>query len=289
MVRSICGPLALAAVMAAGGKGQEPAAPVPPAPMPSAPVAGKPFDDPAARALLRAAAHAQFTGTPATDVATAPLALRVKVALQLRTAKGDSISIAAERRFLAPDHIWTRAIETYNKTETISGYDGEGSRPWLHSAAAGLRWLDEPGTDADLKQLRDDLELTSLLTEAFQIARLEPRIEGLTRLPDQSAYDLTTSVIEGDVAVARSGATKRARLRLWIEQKQHRLMGARLMAPDEPPLQICFTKHERVDGLDMPREVKIYVNDEAKPSKSLWIELLQLAPAFADGDFSPPR
>lgn len=259
-----------------------------PAPAPDAAPTARvaPPNDPAALAVLTEAASAQLGGKPRKPEST-PLALHVKVQLQWRSAEGDDVSIEAERRFLAPDLIWTKAVDTYKKSETIRGYDGK--RPWLWSKSGGLRFLNEPGLEADRKQLMQDVDITELLTTAFQLDRLVPRLSGLARLPDESGYGLVASVVEGEVEVPRDGGPKIAKLRLWIEQKERHLMGARLVVPDEPTVQISFTRHQRADGLDVPREIKIYEDGKETPSQTLYVSYLSIDPRLTPADFAPPR
>ena len=276
---------ALALLLAATGAGKAAQdAPETPAPAPIAAPAAAP-NDPAALALLARAAAAQRDTKPSPEAA--PLALQARVQLTWKAPDGSEISLDAERRFLAPDRIWTRAIDTFRNSETIGGFDGV--RPWLWSRAAGTRWLDEPGAEADLRQLRQDLELTELLTTAFQLDRLASRFGGLALQPDEQGHGLLTHVLEGTVTIPRGEKALPARLRLWIEVKSHRLFGARLMVAGEKPLQICFTRHQRSDGLDVPRKIEIYVDDAKVPEQVLWVASLSVTPKFTDADFAPPR
>ncbi|MBM4013557.1 MAG: hypothetical protein FJ293_01140 [Planctomycetes bacterium] len=96
-------------------------------------------------------------------------------------------------------------------------------------------------------------------------------------------------MIEGTVELPRDGKQVAARLRLWIEAKTQRLLGARLMVAGEKPLQICFTRHQRNDGLDVPRKIEIYVDDAKEPEQVLWVANLSVTPQFTDADFAPPK
>jgi hypothetical protein len=249
---------------------QEP--PVVPAQLPTKPAATPAENDPAAVALLQKAAAAQFQDTAAggaTDPA-APLALYAKARLNFKKDDGTEIAVEAE---------------------AISGYDGK--RPWLWSRKAGLRWLDEPGGEADLQQLRLDVELTEMLASAFQLSRLIPRLSAVTRLPDANLPAIVKDgapvpVVAGDCDVVRNGVTKRARLELYLEAAQLRLVGARVLVAGEKPLQVWLTKHERIGGLDMPHKITLHVDDAKEPSQTLFVELLSVAPKLADADFAPP-
>ncbi len=232
--------------------------------------------------ILQAAAVAQGT-TPADH----PLALHVKVQLQYKTQKGDEISVEAERKFLAPNRLWTWAKSSFDGSETITGFDGK--QPWIWSKKSGLRPLDQPGGETDRKQLLEDLELTKLLTNAFQLARLGANFEHLERLSDVSGFGMTAWVIEGDLKVERDGAAKVAKLRLFIEQEKRHLMGAGVAIEGEAPVQICFTKHQRVDGFDVPRKIEIYRDGEKTPMQTLFVDSLKLDPGFTDADFAPPK
>lgn len=266
--------------------------------------AAKPADkpsenDPAAVALLQKAAAAQLqdAAAPAVPAATeppappAPLALYAKARLNYKKDDGTEIAIEAERRFLAPDRIWTRAISSFDKAETVNGYDGK--RPWLWSRKGGLLWLDEPGREADLQQLRLDVELTEMLAGAFQLSRLIPRLSAITRLPDASPPAVVkdgapVAVVAGDCDVVRDGGTKRARIELCFEPSQLHLVGARVLVAGEKPLQVWLTRHERIGGLDMPHKITLHVDDAKEPTQTLFVELLSVAPKFAAADFAPP-
>ncbi|HNG21088.1 MAG TPA: hypothetical protein PLI59_18010, partial [Candidatus Obscuribacter sp.] len=82
-----------------------------------------------------------------------------RLPISTRHPKSDEISIAAERRFLAPERILTRAVDTLSRTEATTGFDV--SHPWV-ATSRGVRLLDEPGAENDRKQLRQDVELTDL-------------------------------------------------------------------------------------------------------------------------------
>lgn len=282
---------ALLLAVAAGGRAQEgapPATPPPAAPQAApqpAPREELPASDPQAVALLAKAATVQ-RGATAAGASEAPLALKVRVQLQYRSPQGDEISVAAERRFAAPDRIWTRAKSSFDGAETWSGFDGK--RPWLKSGKQ-LRWLDEPGAEQDLRQLRQDLELTELLTAAFQLDRLGKRLVSLQMRPDVSANGLTAKVIEGTLVVSREGREKKAVVWLYFEEKEFHLMGARLLLEGEEPLQVCFTKHERSTGLDVPRKIELWADGETKPRQTLQVIELDVAPKLTEADFAPPR
>jgi hypothetical protein len=251
-------------------------------------------NDPAAVALLQKAAAAQLevATAPVATETPAPLALYAKARLSFKKDDGTEIAIEAERRFLAPDRIWTRAISSFDGAETIHGYDGK--RPWLWSRKAGVRWLDEPGGEADLKQLRLDVELTEMLASAFQLSRLIPRLSAVARLPDAHLPAVVKDgapvpVVAGDADVVRNGVTKRARIELYLEPSQLHLVGARVSVAGEKPLQVWLTKHERIGGLDMPHKITLHVDDAKEPTQTLWVELLSVAPKLADADFAPPK
>jgi hypothetical protein len=279
-------------------RAQEKPAPAVPAADDAAKPAAKPDDkpaanDPAAVALLQKAAAAQLqdAAAPAPTEKPAPLALFARATLRYTKDDGTEIAVEAERRFLAPDRIWTHAISSYDKAETINGYDGK--RPWLWSKKGGLRWLDEPGGEADLKQLRLDVELTEMLASAFQLSRLIPRLSAIARLPDANLPAIVKDgapvlVVAGDVDVVRGGVTKGARVELYLEPAQLHLVGARVVVAGEKPLQVWLSKHERVGGLDMPHKITLHVDDAKEPTQTLFVELLSVAPKLVDADFAPP-
>lgn len=268
------------------------------APKPSEPPKPAP-NDPVAVGVLEKAAAAQMPGYVAPVVAAPvpgapvvapppppPLALHAKVSLRYQR-DGAEVAVEAERRFLAPDRIWTRAVSKYDGAETITGYDG--ARPWLWSRKRGLAWLDEPGLEEDLKQLRLDVELTELLAGAFQLSRLIPRLSGVARLPDVVRDGVASWVVAGDLDVTRGGATKRARVELQLDPDKLHLVGARVVVAGEAPLQVWFSKHHLIDGLDVPAKIALHVGDAKEPEQSLLVQLLSVAPKLADADFAPPK
>jgi hypothetical protein len=187
-----------------------------------------------------------------------PLALSTKVGLQFRDDKGNDVSLDAERRFLAPNLIYTKAVDRFSKTETYTGFDGK--KPWFFSDKTGLRDLTAPDAANDLRQLQLDVEMTSTLARAFLLRRLqkelkEPHlIDDVTRVVDEKTQEkMTAWVIEGASEVDVAGKKKKTLLWLYVEQKEARLMGARVMVEGDPPLQLCFTRHESIGGVDIPR------------------------------------
>ena len=249
---------------------------------PAAPTAGE---------ILARAIAAQGLPPGRDPAADLPLALRAKVNLQYTSEQGDVISVDAERRFLGgsggPDRIWTRAVPTADReSETIVAFDGE--TPWLWSRKAGLRRLDQPGGENDRRQLQHDLETTALLTRAFLLRNLPAQLEDLRRLEDVSAWGHTAWVIEGSARIDRGGEPRRVALRLYVDQANGWLLGARVSVEREEPLQICLTKHERVDGVVVPGRIELYWNDEPEPRQTFYVSKLELAPKLRPEEFAPP-
>jgi hypothetical protein len=252
---------------------------------------------PTASEILQKAIEAQGLPPVKDAAADVPPALYAKVYLEYTSDKGDRISVDVERKYLAQKDgsglIWTRVVPTSDKSaETIVGFDGK--RPWLWSKQAaaangkGLRWLDEPGSETDLKQLEEDLASTALLTKSFLLRNLPSQLTDLTRLDDVSRDGLTAWVIEGKAEVVQDGQKKPTRLRLYVEQKTAWLYGARVMIEDANPLQICLWKHEKVDGVVIPGKIELYWNDAKEPAQIFRVDKLKLAPALKPEEFAPP-
>ncbi len=247
--------------------------------------------------ILDRAIAAQGLPKDVDPAAELPLALHALVNLQFTTDRGDLLSVDAERKFLAPKDgpalVWTRVVPTAKRDEeTILAFNGQ--RPWLWSKAAaglghGVRWLDEPGGEQDRKQLEDDLDTTALLTRSFLLRNLPTQWKEPRRLSDVSGFGVTAWVIEGKAEIERDGAKKSVLLRLYVEQTKAWLMGARVLVEGEPAQQICFTRHETVDGVVVPGKIEIYVADEPKPRQTLYVRSLKLAPKLTPADFQPPR
>lgn len=230
---------------------------------------------------------------PAADL---PLALRARVGLQFRKEDGTDVSLDAERRFLAPNLIFTKTVDRAFRKEVYQGFDGK--TPWLYSQEVGLHDLSGPDGVNDLKQLQLDVEMTDTLARAFLLRRLQRELTEAHLLDDVSDGKTTAWVLEGESEIEVAKQKKKTVLRLYIDQKEARLVGARVLVEGDPPLQLCFSKHETIHGVDIPRKIEIYRGDTAKPtptgSKSLpqitvYVEDLELAPKLTAADFQPPK
>jgi len=223
-----------------------------------------------------------------------PLALHAKTNLQYRDDKGLDINVDAERRFLAPDRIWTRATETATKTETVTGYDGK--RPWFYDPTQKppVRWLDGADGERDLKQLAIDVELTSALARAFLLRRLQAELTDVKRLDDvqhrdeTKKTDLTAWVVEGVAQLEVDHEKKRTLLRLYVENQEHHLIGVHVAIEGREPMQIWFRRHQDVRGVDVPRTIEVFREGAKQPQTTLIVNDLDLAPHYTDADFAPP-
>lgn len=228
---------------------------------------------------------------PAKDL---PLAMRAKVGLQFRKEDGTDVSLDAERRYLAPNLIFTKTVDRFSRKEVYEGFDGK--TPWLYSQDVGLQDLSGPGGVNDLKQLQLDVEMTDTLARAFLLRRLQKELkdarllDDVTRVVDEKTRETMTAwVVEGTSEIDVAKQKKKTVLWLYVEQKEARLMGARVMVEGDPPLQLCFWKHATVDGVDIPRKIEIYRNDAPKPQITVSVDELDLAPKLTPADFKPPK
>lgn len=256
-----------------------------PGQVPAAPPASA--ESPTAAEVLAKAIARQGMPTGCDAAANLPLALRTTVSLQFRDERGNDVAVEAERRFLAPNLIWTRAEDTFSKNPVWTGFDG--TKPWFFSRKSGLKDLSGPDGAHDLKQLEEDVELTALLARSFLLRNLGRELRDAHRIADVTAYGMTAWVVEGAIDFTVKGEKKPATLRLFIEQKEARLMGAQLAAAGEEPLVMCFTKHETVDGVDVPRKIEVYRGAAKQPQVTLYVKTLELAPKLGPADFTWPK
>ena len=253
-------------------------------------------EEPSAEQILQRAIDAQGLPKAASTDEALPLALHVKANLNFKTAKGDVFNINAERKFLGQKDglglIWTRAVSTSDKKVTETGFDGK--KPWLWTTDASgkgvIRWLDEPGTEEDRRQLERDLETTAQLTRAFLLKNLVVELKDLKRLGEESRDGAKCWILGGTTEVERDQMRKPVLLRLWIDQANARFLGARVEVVGEPPLRFHFQKHERDErGFDCPHKVMLYVGDEKEPSQTLYLETLSLGVKLTPEEFAPPK
>src|SRR5262249_33769754 len=143
-----------------------------------------------------------------------PLALTAKTNLQFRDEKGNDLSLEAERRYLAPDRIWTRLTDKATGTVTQSGFDGKF--PWFYSASTGVRGLDGQAGASDLKQLSTDVEIRSALARALQLRQLKDELKDLRRLDDTERAGVKLWAVEGEALVDVDQKKTPTRLRLLV-------------------------------------------------------------------------
>jgi hypothetical protein len=252
----------------------------------------KPPPRPTAAEVLAKAIAKQGMPKVADPAADLPIALRAKVGLQYKDDHGNDLALDAERRFLAPNLIYTKTVDHFSRKEVFTGFDG--TTPWFWSEETGLRNLNGPDGVNDLKQLQLDVEMTDTLARAFLLRRLQRELKEAKLLDDMTDYGMTAWVVEGRSEIEVAKQKKRTVLRLYIEQKEARLMGARVLVEGDPPLQLCFTRHETVGGLDLPGKIEIYrLKDMEAPHGELRLTLfvneLDLAPKLTPADFKPPK
>jgi hypothetical protein len=161
--------------------------------------------------------------------------------LQFRDDKGNDVVLDAERRFLAPDRIWTQLTDKATGTVTQSGYDGKF--PWFYGAPKGVRRLDGPDNANDLKQLTSDVEITSALARALLLARLQRELKDLKRLDDATRGDAKLLVVEGDAQVDMNQKKTPTRLRLQVAEKDAQLLGVRVVFRARPAADVV-SRHE---------------------------------------------
>jgi len=252
----------------------------------------KKAERPTAAEVLQRAIKKQGMPKVADPAADLPLALRAEVHLQFHDDKGNDVSLDAERRFSGPNLIFTRIVDRFSRKEAFTGFDGK--KPWFFSEETGVVDLTDPSKVNDLKQLSLDVEMTATLARALLLRRLQAELKDARLLDDETGFGMTAWVVEGDSEVDVAGQKKKTKLRLYVEQKEARLMGARVVIEGDPPLQLCFTNHQTVDGFDIPRKIEIYRLDpktlgDGKLQCTVSVAELDLAPRFGPDDFKPPK
>lgn len=262
------------------------------APAPAKAPAGPTAEEILARAIAR-------QGVPkGVDVAAAtPLELSARTNLQFRDDHGNDVVLDAERRFLAPDRIWTQLTDKATGTVTRTGFDGK--LPWFHSDKTGVRRLDGPDGENDRRQLASDVEISSALARALLLARLQRELKDLRRLDDATHGDAKLLVVEGDALVDMNQKKTPTRLRLQVAEKDAQLLGVRVAFEGRDPLQMWLSKHRVEDGFELPHKIEVFreggkppqitADGKAQPQVTIYISALDLAPHLKDADFSPPR
>jgi len=274
----LAGAAALSCTLAPPLNGQSAPAPAKPE---SKPPAGPTAEEILARAIAR-----QGVPKGVDPAAATPLVLFAKTNLQFRDDKGNDVVVDAERRFLAPDRIWTQLTDKATGTVTQSGFDGKF--PWFYSASSGVRRLDGPDNANDLKQLASDVEITSALARALLLARLQRELKELKRLDDATRGDVKLLVVEGDAVVDMNQKKTPTRLRLQLAEKDAQLLGVRVVFEGRDPLQMWFSRHEVAGGFEFPHKIEVFREGAAQPQLKIFVSALDLAPHLTDADFAPP-
>ncbi|HET6165033.1 MAG TPA: hypothetical protein VFG37_15290 [Planctomycetota bacterium] len=243
-------------------------------------------EGPTAAEILARAIARQGVPKGVDPAAATPLVLFAKTNLQFRDDKGNDVVLDAERRFLAPDRIWTQLTDKATGTVTQSGYDGKF--PWFYGAPKGVRRLDGPDNANDLKQLTSDVEITSALARALLLARLQRELKDLKRLDDATHGDAKLLVVEGDAQVDMNQKKTPTRLRLQLAEKDAQLLGVRVAFEGRDPLQMWFSRHEVAGGFEFPHKIEVFREGSAQPQLKIFVSALDLAPHFTDADFAPP-
>ena len=253
----------------------------------SVPAPAKPPAGPTAEEILARAIARQGVPKGVDPAAATPLVLFAKTNLQYRDDKGNDIALKAQRRFLAPDRIWTELTDEATGTVTQSGYDGKF--PWFYSAKSGVRRLDGPDSENDRKQLASDVEISSALARALLLARLKLELKDLRRLDDVTRGEAKLWAVEGDAVVDMNQKKTPTRLRLLVAEKDAQLAGVRVAFEGRDPLQMWFARHEVVDGFEFPRKVEVFRAGAERPQLTIAVYVLDLAPRLTDADFAPPK
>lgn len=247
--------------------------------------------DPSVESILSRAAAAQQAGEYASGVKD----LHVHLYLQVRDPDKGRVEFDIERKYRAPDRLWTRLEDS--ALSGVSQQDGfDGKLAWnLDEKTDEVVKFEGPEFRADRNRIQQDLKTMGRLVKFFFLENLVGEIREVERLPDGSSEDgsLRSFVISGlgDLG-EEAGGTKR--ITVWIDQRTHYLLGARVEPVDEGKsedaegaeattshrkqdvTQFCFWHHRPTpQGIVVPGSVKIYVNDEPQPSQEISIRTVE--------------
>lgn len=256
-------------------------------------------DEPSPREILEAAAIQQR----ADAVAGAVGSFYVRLYLQRRDADGSRLEFDVERKFQAPDRLWTRVEErAISGTNYQQGFDGK--QAWLYDEKKNqVTMLDGPDYRTDRENIQQDLRMMRQLLRFFFLDNLVATLTDLQRLEDGKSSELESYVVKGRGRLPKEeGGT--ADVTIWVDKDTKNLLGVCLEFLDaetervHEKLQFCFWYHRpNAQGVIVPGQIKLYRNNEEKPSETIAIDVdetrdvnrILFNAGVDDSVFQPPK
>ncbi|MBI4879166.1 MAG: hypothetical protein HY812_05835 [Planctomycetes bacterium] len=232
----------------------------------------QPAEDLDAAAILRRAAEVQKAGEVGGEVSD----FHVKLYLQVRDAERGKMEFDVERKYKAPDRIWTHVEEKVLSGAVYEeGYDGKAA--WRYDRNSGkLVRYEGPDFKTDRRKILQELDDMRQLLRFFFLERQIGELADLARLPDElnEKGDGQCHVVEGkgDLGEGEGGEV---RVRAWVEPETFVLQGVRIEYLEQPGKSLCFRfSHHRLtpQGLFLPGSVRVYRDGEED-----WSERIALA------------
>ncbi len=229
----------------------------------------QPAEEPDAAAILKRAAEAQRAG----DFAGEVLDFHVKLYLQVRDPERGKMEFDVERKYKAPDRIWTLVREkAFSDAVYEEGYDGTGAWRYDRKTEKLVRYEGPDFKTDRLKVLRELDDMRQLLRFFFLERQIE-NLKELKRLPDEPDEQGggPSLVIEGqgDLEEGEGGLV---RVRAWMEPETFVLRGVRIEDLEQPgkSLGFRFSHHRQTpQGLYLPGAVQVYRNGEEEWSEKI--------------------
>jgi len=226
-----------------------------------------------AEQILEQAAQAQNADDVAKDLRDFSVRINVN-----RRTEGSRVVLKVERKFQAPNKLWTRIEEdAITNAIKVQGFDGEAA--WIFDEKSEkVMILSGPDHRADRKQIEADLKMMRQLLRFFFLRNLIPAVDSLERLDDESVQvdrrtERVAMVIAGAGHLPETDG-KPCRLKLWIDTETHYLLVARLEVEGSAPQQYHFMLHApNEQGVVVPGNTRVYVNDSPDWSETLAIEM----------------
>ncbi len=203
----------------------------------------------------------------------------VKLYLQRRDPNGSRLEFDIQRKFKAPNRLWTRVEErALSGTNYQQGFDGK--QAWMFDEKKNaVTLLDGPDYRTDRENIQQDLRMMRQLLRFFFLDNLVSTLTDLERLEDATDDKVTAYVVKGRGRLPpEEGGT--ADVTIWVDQATRNLLGVGLEFLDEgtervrEKLQFSFWFHRpNEQGVIVPGQIKLYRNDEEKPSETIAIDV----------------
>ncbi|HKB16958.1 MAG TPA: hypothetical protein VKF62_12905 [Planctomycetota bacterium] len=208
-----------------------------------------------------------------------------------------SNEVSADHAFAAPDRVRTTVKDLVTGVTVTTGTDGR--RYWVRDDKGTTLLEGRENRDAR-DEIDERVRLSRDLAAVFSVRRLAERLEGLRRLPDETADGRPLAVLEGESAAfgpVRRGGVEHVRLRLRIDSGTGDLSDI-LATPLSPAGDGPAPETERFrfydfltkDGLRLPRRITVTIGEAPRPHYEIGrIRGIRLNPGLPPETFAPPR